>query len=126
MRTPVEILLAVVQVGGRLGIVEDRLRMQLPADCPADLKASIRDSKPELMELLRLNFMVVQSDAVNAMLFWTPDEATKECLAAAGAALDSIYTTAELDRLVHARISSEELVTIHGARKRFSGRLSEA
>src|SRR5947209_3037988 len=42
MTTPIEILLAVGDIGGRLGIAGDKLRMLLPPDCPAELKDAIR------------------------------------------------------------------------------------
>jgi len=43
MKTPVEVRLAIVAIGGRLGIVGDgRLKMLLPPDCPPELKNAIR------------------------------------------------------------------------------------
>lgn len=125
MRTPVETLLAVAGIGGRLGIAGDKLRMLLPADCLPELKAAIRQHKCALIELLRLNFLVVRSDTLNAIVFWAPDEATKESLAAAGADPGSIYTAAELDLLVHRRITVGELALIHAAKRRFNGKLAQ-
>jgi hypothetical protein len=124
--TPVEILHSVIQAGGQLGIAGDNLlRMLLPADCPPELKDAIRQHKPALLELLRLNFLVVRSDVLNTTLFWTPDEATKESLAAAGADRGSIYTAAELEQLVHRRVTVGELPLLHAAKKRFNGKLTE-
>lgn len=125
MKTPVDVFLAVDGVGGRLGIARDRLRMLLPADCPPELKDSIRQHKSALLDLLRLNFLVVRSDTLNATMLWTPDEATKESLATAGADLGSIYTAAELEQLVHHRVTVGELPLIHAAKKRFNGKLRE-
>jgi hypothetical protein len=123
MKTPVEVFLAVAGGGGKLGSTGDRLRMLLPADCPPELKDAIRQHKPALLELLRLDFLVVRSDTVNATLFWTPDEATKESLAAAGADPGSIYTASELERLIHRRVTVGELPLIHAAKERFSGKV---
>jgi len=71
MNTPIELLMAVAGIGGKLGIAGDRLRMLLPADCPLELKDAIRQQKAALLELLRLNFTVVRSSILSTMLFWT-------------------------------------------------------
>jgi len=123
MKTPVEILLAVADTGGKLGIAGDKLRMLLPADCPPELKEAIRQHKAALLELLRLSFLVVRSDTLQTTVFWTPDEATKESLAAAGADLGSIYTASELAQVVHRRVTVEELPLLHAAKQRFSGKV---
>ena len=125
MKTPIEVLLAVVGAGGKLGPAGERLRMLLPADCPPELKAEIRWNKAALLELLRLNFLVVQSDTLNTTVFWTPDEVTKQSLAAAGADLGSIYTASELEQLVNRRVTVGQLPLIHAAKKRFNGKLTE-
>ena len=77
MKTPIETFLEVERIGGRLGSADDKLRMLLPADCPPELKEAIRQHKSGLLELLRLNFLVVRSETLNTTVFWTPDEATK-------------------------------------------------
>jgi len=125
MKTPVEILLSVADIGGKLGVAGDKLRMLVPADCPPELKDVIRQQKAGLLELLRLNFLVVRSDTLNTTVFWTPDEATKESLAAAGADLGSIYMASELELLVNHRITVGELPLLHAAKKRFNGKLTE-
>ena len=125
MKTPIEVLLAVDGGGGKLGIMGDKLRMLLPADCPPELKEAIRQHKPGLLELLRLNFLVVRSDTLNATVFWTPDQATKESLAVAGADPGSIYTASELEQLVGRRVTVGELPLLHAAKRRFSGKVVE-
>jgi hypothetical protein len=52
VRTSVEILRAVTEVGGRLEPAGDKLRVLLPADCSPALKDSIRQHKGELLDLL--------------------------------------------------------------------------
>ena len=121
MSTPVETLLAVADTGGLLAPAGENLRMLLPADCPPELKANIRAHKPALLELLRLNFLIVRSGTVNATLFWAPDSATKQSLAAAGASAGSIYTASELEHLINHRVTVAELPVIHAARQRFDG-----
>jgi hypothetical protein len=123
MMTPVDALLSVAAIGGQLGIIGDELRMLLPADCSPELKAAIRANKPGLMQLLRLNFLVVRSDGLGTTLLWVPDEATKTALVAAGADPGIIYTAGELDRLVGGRVSVRELSMIHAAKKKFAGRI---
>ena len=56
MNTPIKTLLAVAEIGGKLGVTGDKLRMLLPHDCPPELKDAIRQHKPALIELLRLDF----------------------------------------------------------------------
>lgn len=124
MKTPVEVLLSVATVNGQLGIAGDKLRMLLPADCPPELKEAIRRYKPDLLQLLRLTFLVVRSDTLNTTVFWMRDEATKEALAAAGADLGSMYTAAELRALVNSGVTVGELPLIHAAKQRLSGKLT--
>jgi len=52
MRTPVEIMRAVTQVGGRLEPAGDKLRVLLPANCAPELKSVIRQHKREILSLL--------------------------------------------------------------------------
>ena len=99
--------------------------MLLPSDCPAELKAAIRAHKLALLKLLALDFLIVHSDALKATVFWTPDETTKESLVTAGADRGSTYTAAELEHLIHQRITAAELPAIHAVKQRFSGKLRE-
>ncbi len=121
MNTPIEVLLSVVAIDGRLGLAGDKLRMLLPADCTPDLKDEIRRHKPALLELLRLTFLIVRSNALDTIVLFAPNEATKASLAAAGAEDGSIYTAAELEILVHRGITVDELQVIHAAKQRFNG-----
>lgn len=124
MKTPIDVILAVAGVSGRLGIAgDDRLRMRLPPDCPPEIKGAIRQHKAALLDLLRLDFLLVRSDALNTMVFWVPDDATKASLAAYGADLGSIYTAAELEELIHQRITASELPLIHAAKQCFGGEI---
>ncbi len=124
MTTPVDILLAVAEIDGQLGIVGDKLRILLPANCAPELKDAIRQQKPAMLDLLRLDFLVVRSSVINSFVLWTPDEATKQSLIAAGARRTNIYTLAELDLLVDGRTSAAELPLIHAAKQRFSGKVT--
>ena len=126
MKTPICVLLAVAEIGGWLGVVgESSLRMLLPADCPQELKDAIRRHKVALLELLGFKFVIIRSNALNCTLIWTPDAETKALLITAGAEPSSIYTAAELEILVHRRITVAELRAIHAAKRKFSGTLGE-
>jgi hypothetical protein len=121
----VETLLAVANAGGQLGQAGDNLRARLPRDCPHEITESPRANKASLLRLLRLNFLVVRSHHLGATLFWTPDEAAKEALVAAGADPGTIYTADALTRLVNRRVTVGELRAIHAAKSRFNGKLTE-
>jgi hypothetical protein len=124
MKTPVEVLLTVVRIGGKLDSAGDRLRMLLPANCPPELKDDIRQQKPSLLDLMRLTFVVFRSRVLNSIVFFVPDDRTKESLVSAGADPASIYTRAELAVLVRSRISVEELSLIHTAKQRFNAKVT--
>jgi hypothetical protein len=121
MKTPVELLLMVTSIEGRLAIAGEKLRMLLPADCPQELKDEIRQHKPALLDLMRLTFLILQSDVLEAIVFFASDDVTKESLVAAGAEPGSIYIRAELEVLVRQRITPKELRLIHSARQQFGG-----
>jgi hypothetical protein len=125
MKSPVEILFAVNQEAGHIEPAGDKLRVFLPADCPPELKEVIRQHKAALLDLLRLNFVVVRSDTLNTTVFWTPDESTKEALVNKGVHRGDIYTASELEQLVNRRVTDKELPLIHAAKKCFDGKLKE-
>jgi hypothetical protein len=124
MNSPIEVLIAVTNIGGSLRLDETAaLLARLPRDFPKSLTESIKRHKPALVELLRLNFLLVRSDALKTNLFWTPDDRTKNALLAAGAEAGSIYTASELGVLVNRRVTGVELTTIHEAKQVLSGNL---
>ena len=124
MKTPVEVLLTVARIGGRLSVIGDKLRMLLPSDCASELKDAIRLHKPALIDLLQLTFLIVRSDLLNSIVFFVPDEPTKELLVSAGAEPGSIYTREELRPLVQCRITAEELRLLHAAKLGFNGKIA--
>jgi hypothetical protein len=124
MKNPVQVLLTVARIGGHLSIAGDKLRMLLPADCPPELKDGIRQHKPALLNLMRLTFLTVRSEILEAIVLFVPDETTKESLVAAGADAAAIYTKAELAALVRRQITPEELRLIHAAKQQFNGKVT--
>jgi hypothetical protein len=121
MKTPVEVFLTVVRIGGKLGSAGDKLRMLLPAECPPELKDAIRQHKPALLKLMGLTFLIVRSGVLSGTVFFVPDDATKQSLIQAGAKPGSIYTKAELGTLVARRITPKELRLIHAGKQQFDG-----
>jgi hypothetical protein len=77
-----------------------------------------------LIELPRLNFVVVRSYGLKRFVFWALDQATREALVGLGAGPGRIYTAAELSELVNRRVTAEELPLIHAAQQRLNGRVT--
>ena len=84
--------------------MSDKLRVLLPSHCAAELKEAIRCHKATLLDLMQLRSLVVNSAALNTIIFFAPSEATKKVLVAAGAAEHNIYSTPELEGLVPDRL----------------------
>jgi len=122
---PVEVLIAVDSLGGQLGIAGDKLRMLVPANCPQELKAAIRQHKSTLLNLVRLKFLVARSGVLNATVFFVPDDATKASLVFAGANGGNIYTRSELVALVRRRVTPTELQRIYAVRQIFKGSVAD-
>jgi len=101
MKTQIEILLAVLNVGGRLYIKDDRLQMSLPKHCPPELVAAIEQNLRALTALLKQDFQVITRKYRNQMeaIYWTPDDVVKQLLIVAGVAPNRIYIAAEIKRV---------------------------
>ncbi len=121
MKTPVELLLTVENIGGHITTTGDRLRMLLPAECPQELRDNIRQHKAALLKLMELTFLIVRSRVLSGTVFFVPDDAKRQSLILAGAKAGSVYTTAELSILVGRRITPNELQLIHSGKQQFNG-----
>lgn len=128
MTTPLDVLSTVCNLGGRLSVVGDKLRLRLPADSSPELKAAVFTHKSALLRLLRCTFVIVDSDALNEVVFFAADEETKTVLVDAGAKPGCVYTHEELRSLVdehrHEPITPAELLRIHAAKRMFNGRIA--
>ena len=124
MNNPIQVMLAVASAGGRMGIDGENIQALLPCDRQAELKAGIKRHKQGLLLLLRMNFLIVQSDVTGGMLLWVPDQMTKDLLLDAGADASVIYTPDDLSTLVNRRVTVGELAAIHEARRVFNGRIA--
>ena len=125
MRTPVELLLTIANIGGRITTAGDRLRTLLPAECPPELKDEIRQHKPALLKLMGLTFLIVESRVLGTVVLFVPDQATKKSLVLAGANVGSIYTRRELGALLARRAAPNELRLIHAAKQQFNGEVRD-
>ena len=123
MKSAVEVLLTVANVGGQITAAGDRLRLALPRECPLELKDDIRRHKLALLKLMRLTFVVIRSSVLCATVFFVPDEPTKQSLILAGAKPGSIYTKDELGTLVARRITPKELRLIHSGKRLFNAKV---
>ena len=127
MRTPVEALLGVAEIGGNLGLAdENKLRVLLPADCPRELKEAIRTYKPGLLALLTgPPFVVVRSGLLpTELVFWTASDEGRDLLITHGAPAGLIYTPDELRILAASNTDSRMLIALHRTKHLFNGRLS--
>jgi hypothetical protein len=99
--TPIALLQRAADLGLKLG-VEGRhtLTVEPPERCPPAFADTLKDHKWLLLDLLRLPFVMVFSEALGETIFFCQDEATKEALVEAGAESWSIYTRNELRTLV--------------------------
>jgi replication fork clamp-binding protein CrfC len=129
--TPVGILMEAARMGLKLGIRPgDKLTFEPAELCPQDFLETLREHKAQLLELLRRNdFVLVDSKAVGALLFFCQDDQTRAALVEAGAAEWIIYTKEELRILCEQNrvspISAAELQKIHLLKRTFSGRITE-
>jgi hypothetical protein len=123
--SPVQTLLVVSDLGGRLCVEGDKLRMSLPAETLPDVKDSIRQNKTALLRLLNSTLLIVKSHVLNDIVLFVSDDDTKQLLVTYGAPPPIIYTWAELEVLVNKRITSDELRRFHEAKRRFDGTLTQ-
>jgi hypothetical protein len=127
LKTPVETLLAVLDLGGRLGPAGgNRLRAWLPPNCPAELRESIRAHKTDLLVLLAfpdsLLFVVVRSEILPPWVFWTADDAGRNLLIAHGAPREIVYTRDELAAITQANPDAKSLTLMRECKRLFGSR----
>ena len=127
--TPIQILQKACDISLKLGFEPpDTLTVQPARLCSAEFAEVLKANKPALLALLKLPFVVVESQIVGETLFFCEDEDTKEALVEAGADRWSIYTKDELHVLVAqnrvAPLSPSELRKVHEIKRTFSGRIT--
>ena len=126
--TTIDIFQQAALRGLRLKAIGNALHVNPARCCPPDLVPVLRAHKPHLLSLLQLPFVMVDSKALGASVFFCEDEAVKAALVEAGAEEWSIYTKDELRVLVAqnriAPLSPDELRKVHEIKRTFSGRIT--
>jgi hypothetical protein len=126
--TPVDVLKAAAHLGLTLRINGDKLRVEPAERLSPDFAEVLRAHKPALLALLKLRMVMVDSEAVEARLFFCEDDAVKAALIEAGADEFSIYTRYELRILCEqnrvAPLSPAELRKVHEIKRTFCGRIT--
>jgi len=129
--TPIAILRKAADFGLRLSFIPpDTLDVKASGLAwPREFADTLRDHKPQLLALLRLPFVMVDSEILGETIFFCADEDTKAALAQAGAEEWSIYTKDELRVLVAqnrvAPLSPDELRKVHEIKRTFNGRIAK-
>src|SRR5262249_36063848 len=97
--------------------------------CPRAFADTLKDHKWLLLDLLRLPFVMVSSEALGETIFFCEGEDTKAALVEAGASEWSIYTKRELRQLIAqnriAPISAHELRKLHEIKRTFTLKVTE-
>ena len=127
--TPIAILRKAADFGLRLSFIPpDALDVKASGPWPKDFADTLRTHKVQLLALLRLPFVMVESQILEETIFFCADEPTRAALIAAGADEFSIYTRDELRTLCEqnrvAPLSPAELRKVHEIKRTFSGRIS--
>ena len=126
----VQVLEKAADYGLKLAIAPpNRLAYQPLEKCPKEFVETLRSYKPRLLSLLRLPFVMVDSQILQETLFFCEDEDTKAALVEAGADPWSIYTKDELRILVANNRAKpflpDELCKLHEIKKTFHGRIAK-
>ena len=95
---------------------------------PKSFADTLRTYKPQLLDLLRLPFVMVFSQILEETVFFCADKPTKAALIEAGADEWSIYTRDELRTLCEqnrvAPLTAAELRRVHEIKRTFCGRIT--
>jgi hypothetical protein len=127
--TPIALLEKAIDLGLKLGS-EGRhtLTVEPASRCPRAFADTLKDHKWLLLDLLRLPFVMVFSEALGETIFFCEDEDTKAALVEAGAEPWSIYTRGELRVLVAQNRAKpfipDELCKLHEIKRTFGARIS--
>ena len=118
--------LSIQQVGP---LTVNALTLDASRPWPKDFRDTLSQHKPQLLELLALPFVMVQSPAIDGPLFFCADEPTKRALIDLGADEWAIYTKGELEILCMqnrvAPLSLEELARLHEIKRTFNAKIPE-
>ena len=128
--TPIAILRKAADFGLTLSFTPpDTLDVKASGPWPKDFADTLRTHKSQLLGLLQLPFVMVDSKALGASVFFCEDEAVKAALVEAGVEEWSVYTKDELRVLVAqnrvAPLTAAELRKVHEIKRTFHGRITK-
>jgi hypothetical protein len=127
--TTIEVFQKAEELGLKLGFEPpDTLTVEPARLCSAEFAEVLKAHKPALLALLKLPFVMVESQIFQETLFFCEDEDTRGALVQAGASEWSIYTRDELQTLCVqnrvAPLTAAELRKVHEIKRMFSGRIT--
>jgi hypothetical protein len=126
---PITLLYQAAELGLTLDFEPpDTLSVEPARLCSAEFAEVLKAHKPALLALLKLPFVIVESQILGETILFCEDEDTKGALIEAGADSWSIYTRAELRTLcVQNRVAPltvAELRKVHEIKRAFDGRIT--
>ena len=123
-----DLLVKAAQQGLTISARGDRLAVRPNRLLTPNFANLLRAHKPELLALLRLHFVIVESEALGATIFFAENEETRAVLVEAGAEPASVYTRDELRVLVEQHrkqpFTVADLLRLHEARRMFGARIA--
>jgi hypothetical protein len=127
--TPIQVLQKACDISLKLGFEPpDTLTVEPARLCSAEFAEVLKEHKPALLALLKLPFVMVESQILQETIFFCEDEAPKRALVEAGADPWSIYTKDELRILVANNRAKpflpDELCKLHEMKRTFHGRIT--
>jgi hypothetical protein len=129
--TPIQIFQKACDISLQIGFEPpDTLTVEPARLCAAEFAGLLKANKPALLALLKLPFVVVESQILQEMTFFCEDDDTRGALVKARASEWSIYTRYELQMLCAqnriAPLTAAELRKIQEIKRTFNGSLSES
>jgi hypothetical protein len=125
--TKVSLIEQAMERGLTIGTAGESLVVQPGSRCPAEFAATLRKHKPELLALLRHEFLIVRSAVLNETVYFAANEQTRTALVAAGSEPGCIYTRGELGELAELNrrrpLTAADLLRIHETKRIFHGRI---
>ena len=95
--TPISILQRAADLGLKLAFTPpENLDVKASGPWPKEFADTLRNHKAQLLALLRLPFVMVDSESLRETIFFCADEDTRAALVEAGAEFFAIYTKDEL------------------------------
>jgi hypothetical protein len=127
--TIIEVFQKAAELGLKLGFEPpDTLTVEPARLCSAEFAEVLKAHKAALLGLLKLPFVMVESQILQETIFFCEDDDTRGALVRAGASEWSVYTRDELQTLCEqnrvAPLTAAELRKVHEIKRTFCGRIT--